>query len=528
MPDNYLKNNLLLVVIILILLFPALFINLGLLPLSADEATRATVAIEMEYSGNLITPTINGDFYFNKPPLYNWILLLFFVISGSHSELIIRLPMIISLLLYGWVIFSTTKKHIGERNAFLSAMIFITCGRILFYDSMLGLIDTTYSLLIFINFILIYKLSNEEKYLRLFLLSWLLIAMGFLMKGLPTLLFQGITLIAAFSWQKKFKKLLTIEHLSGIFLFILITGSYYFLLWKNNPDGRYFETLFNESAKRTFLTYGIKKTIVNLFTFPFIQLYHLLPWSLMIIFVFTKKFYTNLNENQFLKYLGLVFIVNIPVYWISVETYPRYMFMLYPILFILLLYAYNKSKSEDLPRKIVDVIFLTVIVLMIPAIFWAKKEIQFESNAPVTMLAIAITGICILIIYLFIKNKSLRPELLIIMLLVVRIAFNLVVLPERAIESRTVLQKNQALHVAEISVGEDLLLQRNATCSHETTFYIESRRGEILYRSEGDFRPGILYIFDGRDDLWPKEELIYSFETRWQNIPLRLSRIREN
>lgn len=109
-----------------------------------------------------------------------------------------------------------------------------------------------------------------------------------------------------------------------------------------------------------------------------------------------------------------------------------------------------------------------------------------------------------------------------------RIAFNLVVLPERAIESRTVLQKKQALHVAEISAGEELILQRLATCSHETTFYIESRRGEILYRSNGDYLPGVLYIFDGRDDLIPEEQVIYTFETRWENTPLRLSRIRED
>ena len=38
------------IAIILLLLIPALFINLGLLPLIADEATRAIVSLEMEFS----------------------------------------------------------------------------------------------------------------------------------------------------------------------------------------------------------------------------------------------------------------------------------------------------------------------------------------------------------------------------------------------------------------------------------------------------------------------------------------------
>ena len=58
--------------VILVLLLPALLINLGLLTLINDEAIRGLVALEMQISGNYITPTLNGAFYYNKPPLYNW------------------------------------------------------------------------------------------------------------------------------------------------------------------------------------------------------------------------------------------------------------------------------------------------------------------------------------------------------------------------------------------------------------------------------------------------------------------------
>jgi 4-amino-4-deoxy-L-arabinose transferase-like glycosyltransferase len=125
-----------LVWVILLLLFPALFINLGMSPLIGDEAIRGVVSFEMQKSGNWVIPTINGEHYYNKPPLYNWILLGFFNTFKQYSEFILRLPSVISLLLFGLLIYFTTRKELGKRVALLSSLIFISCGRILFYDSM--------------------------------------------------------------------------------------------------------------------------------------------------------------------------------------------------------------------------------------------------------------------------------------------------------------------------------------------------------------------------------------------------------
>ena len=77
-------------IISVLLTIPALFINLGKMSVINDEAIRAIVALEMKINGNLITPTIGGILYFNKPPLYNWIILFFFNLFNDHSELVTR------------------------------------------------------------------------------------------------------------------------------------------------------------------------------------------------------------------------------------------------------------------------------------------------------------------------------------------------------------------------------------------------------------------------------------------------------
>jgi len=72
--------------IILVLLLPALLLRLGYMPHIDDEAIRALVALEMRWSDNWVTPTLHGDYYYNKPPLWNWLLALLFGMTGSEAE----------------------------------------------------------------------------------------------------------------------------------------------------------------------------------------------------------------------------------------------------------------------------------------------------------------------------------------------------------------------------------------------------------------------------------------------------------
>ncbi|MEL7375863.1 MAG: glycosyl transferase, partial [Bacteroidota bacterium] len=67
-----------LIIIFGLLLLPALLWNLGIMVFIDDEAIRALVAQEMIWSGDYLVPTMHGDPYLNKPPLWNWILTLSF------------------------------------------------------------------------------------------------------------------------------------------------------------------------------------------------------------------------------------------------------------------------------------------------------------------------------------------------------------------------------------------------------------------------------------------------------------------
>lgn len=498
------------------------------MPLSADEATRAVVALEMKYSGNLVTPTINGDYYFNKPPLYNWLLLGVYNLTGTSSELVIRLPVVFFLLIFGLVIYFFTRRKLSNKVAAISALAFITCGRILFYDSMHGLIDMSFSMIIFMNFLLIYHFIRKEKYFQVFLLSYLLAVAAFLLKGLPAIVFQGITLIVAFFFFRKQKKLLSLPHFTGIFIFILIISSYYFLVWLENPTREYFFTLLDESTKRTFIEYGLIKTLYHILYFPFEQIYHLLPWSILIVYLFDRKFYRNIRKNEFLSFLALVFIANIPVYWLSPETYPRYLFMLYPILLILL--VNHHFKLHETNHKIpvfIEWLFFGIILAVIPALLAGAYFYDFAAEERIKQVLVFTIIFLAVISGIYLMLKHLRFELIILTLIGLRIAFNFSIIPQRLAESRITLQRDQAIQVAKIAGENNIYLHSLAACSHETTYYISRETGKILYNYSGDFQTDTLYLLDDRDPLRKGEEILFRFETRWENAPLRLSKFNE-
>ena len=98
----------------------ALLSHLDHLPLKFEEPRRGVVAMEMEYSGNYIAPTINGEYYYNKPPIYNWLLVFLFKIFNSKEDWVLRVPTVLSFVLLAFVNFQVNRRKLGDKVALLS------------------------------------------------------------------------------------------------------------------------------------------------------------------------------------------------------------------------------------------------------------------------------------------------------------------------------------------------------------------------------------------------------------------------
>lgn len=480
------------------LLIPAFLINLDLITLNDDEAIRTLVAMEMDMSGNYIVPTLNGELYRAKPPLYNWLILQSFRLFGEVNELSARIPNIIFLLGFAGVIFFYSKKHLGKEYSILNGLLFLTCGRILFWDSMLAYIDILYSGITFTTFMVIFHFYEKKKYWPLFIWSYLLCSAGFLLKGFPTLLFQGLTLVAYFTYRKNWKSLISLPHITGIVLFSAIVGGYYYSYFLQADVMDTVNGLLDQSTRRTAIheQYNYLQFFQHLLTYPFENIYHFLPWSIMVIYFFGRKSIKHIKKVPFLVYCSIVFLINIIIYWISVEVYPRYILMLIPLVFSILLYLHkiHYEKNSYLYKiyfRTHQFLFAGIFLTCITALF---QTMHIEIPYRYVKIIIGLIAISI-IFYYFTKYKNIRLITFVCAVLVVRILFNWFVLPERHQTQQATICKEQAINLGKEYKNKPLNIYQNSNIDLTSSLYIARERAAITRRDTFILEDGVT-IFD--------------------------------
>lgn len=478
------------------LLLPALLINLGLGAIMMDEPTRALVALEMIFSGNYVTPTLFGEYYYNKPPFYNWILIAIFQLSGDDSEWAIRLPVVFFLLAYGVTIFYFVKRHFHWKVAFFAAIMFVTCGRMLILSSFVGHIDIFYSWITFLSFMAVYHYHARGNWLLLFWVSYALAAIGFLCKGLPSIVFQGSTLLAFLIWHKEWRRLFSWQHISGGLLFLLIVGSYFWAYSQYHSLVDYFPTLWYESSRRTPIHKAWYESLLHLITFPFETLMHLLPWSLLVLYALRKDYWNKIRQEPFLSFCLLLLLANIVPYWLSPETRPRYLFMLFPLLLTLIGYAYYhyRDQSPKLNRWI-ETAFLVGSILASLAV-WSVPFIEVVKELPLVWLkTVSLFLGLAMASWLFYRLPAQRFVLFAIVLLLFRIGFDWFIIPHRYLTGTLTPYQRDGIKIAELTRGEALFVQEHLPINHDLGYYITRERKQIL-RHNKELATDAFYICD--------------------------------
>lgn len=484
-------------ILAVLLIVPAFMINLGLLTLNEDEAIRSLVALEMKYSGNLIVPTLNGTFYYFKPPLFNWIILFFYNVFHDTSPWTARFVTIINLLAFSYTIYLINKKYLSKNQAIIIALVYLTCGRIIFWDSMLAYIDISYSWVTYVEIMLIYIFFDKKKYWKLFLYSYILMAIGFMMKGYTSVAFQGLSLVAFFIWKKDFKRLFSLANFVGLGLFLLLIGTYYFTYDQYNPIENTFSPLLDQSVRRTAIHKSIDywQTIRHLFTYPFDNVYHFLPWSLMIIFFFSKTNIKRILKNDFVAFNAVMFLANIIVYWVSVEVYPRYILMLAPMIFTVYIYIYDINfKEKSLTYKIVNTLFMVLfIAIFIFSFFPYFIEKAWLNSYYIPKTIFLNISISLLALMYFLRQKN-KLVIMVLLIMVVRIGYDWFVIPGRRRDDPG--YDKQAINIGNKYKDESIYLYKKSKVDYTASYYIARQRGKITTREYETFTPDNYYFFD--------------------------------
>lgn len=453
--------------------------NLGLMPLLADEPTRALVSLEMLLRNNYIFPTLGNEAYLNKPPLFNWMLAGLMYLVKDYTEWHLRIISIIPLFAIAITHYIIIAKEVNKNIALWSSLAFLTCGRILFYDSMMAYIDPLFSLIIVLNTYWVFIQSRKPLSLYFFAISYLLCLLAFFLKGLPALSFQACTLTVLCVYRKNFKSLLSLNHLTGIAVFLLFTAIYYYEYGSYASTSTLFTNIVSQSSQRTPIATDIVDSLIHLVQFPIQFILDFSPFSFFIVFAFRKNVYSILKENEFI-FLSFLFIIsNIWLYWISSETRARYLFMFLPMFFTIVFYMYEKHVSL-IAKNIIRILTLILSIALILAvlILTVLQRFDFIENKELVAICIVFTT-GIFIFYNF--RYKLSPILsLVAILIFIRLTFNFYILPLREKESPESINRVVGKKIGAITKNERLMILNYAPINHDILYYLTQERSALV------------------------------------------------
>ena len=493
LPDHYLM------VAALILFFPAHLICLGLAAFNGDEAIRAWVAMEIDFSGNYIATTMHGAPYLNKPPLFNWMILAVTKLMGGYDEWPSRLITVFFLGVFGWSIFRFVRRELNPETGFLAAMMTVTSGRFLFYDSMLGLIDTTYSWTVFLLFMSIYFFGRREQWLNLFLSTYFLTAIGFMLKGFPAFVFQGLSLPAGLFFFRKPKILFSWQHGAGILLLAGILGAYLAAYAQYRPLEALIPNLLHESVKRTVVEHTLWNTVVHTFQFPFDSLYHFLPFSLLLVLWFDRGLWPKIRSNDFVFFCFVMLAVNLPVYWTSSQVMPRYLLMFIPLFNLVGLYLLDQNRTPATWRYRTLYYLLEALLVFGPLAMAAMPFVDQVNWLPnIVPVSVILTLAMTLVTVMYFVDGRRFLWWFILAMLIVRIGFDLIILPVRHHENDTSIARRDAIQLAEKHRDRRWYVWADSETREPAMFYATAKLGYIIERTDRRDIPNALYLVNLR------------------------------
>lgn len=452
----------------------------NVIQLRAEEPRRAAVALEIHLSNEFIVPHICGWPYYNKPPLFNWLIVGCYRIFNSYDEWVVRLPSTISAILLAIFTFLVARKFVDKETAVLSGFFVVLSSEPLLYGLVTaGELDYFFALSVFLQMITIFTFFEKKQFWLLFIISYAITGISFLTKGMPALVFQALTLLGVFAYNKRVLNLISLPHITGIIILSVIIGGYYFLFDQKDDAMALYSRQFQEASAKTLLESSWRNILWWIGYFPVSVLNMLLPWSLFILFTFKKTYWNKLFANRFLVFCIIFISANILIYWSSGDFRARYIYPFIPFFAPVLAYAWVSMRDElKIVRKIITNIFASLIFLTPAALPFVLfiSEVQTLNFVWLRFLIPFLLALMIMIFYVYTRKKPYALTVLMLFFMInIRLISNLIYLPT--------YQKNGERLYYRREIGKILAITKQ-----EKIYYLDEPHREVATAKLGPFK----------------------------------------
>lgn len=339
------------VIIIGVAAFIMLF-QLGSVPLlDPDEPVYAQTAIEMLANNDFISPRIYGDFWYDKPPMYYWLVAGMMKLFGQ-GEIAARLPSAIFAILTVLAIYFIGKSIVSRRAALFGALILATSFEF-FYLGKAAVTDVT--LTCFFSMALLAYQKESYSFMYAFM------GLAVLTKGPIGVVLPGFIIILHLVLTGQLRKILNLKLGRGLAIIFLISAPWYFIMYQlhgidfiNTFLGFHNVTRFlsPEHASGASWYYYIPVLIIGFF-----------PWSMYLVQAVKTGIENRLSKEGNTLLLLICWAISVFVFFsISQTKLISYILPMYPAISLLVGWYIDRLLTLELNQSFTRATAILVIM----------------------------------------------------------------------------------------------------------------------------------------------------------------------
>lgn len=263
------KNSL--IIVIAVAVFTVLFGIGGVPLLDPDEPVYAETAREMIQTGDFLSPRIFGDYWYDKPPMYYWLVAISQLIFGDN-EFAARFPAGLMAIGTTVMIYVSTTYLFSERTGFWSSLVLTSCLQF-FYMGKAAVTDTT--LLFFMTGALLSFLHKR------YWLMYICMGLATVTKGPIGIVFPGTIIFLYLLVMGQLRQILSMHVIRGLLVYFLVAAPWYYAMYTVHGM-EFIETFLGFHNVTRFTTPEHASRVTFWYYFPVVIL-GMFPWTGILI-----------------------------------------------------------------------------------------------------------------------------------------------------------------------------------------------------------------------------------------------------
>ncbi|OAQ21828.1 ArnT family glycosyltransferase [Thermosulfurimonas dismutans] len=402
-----------------------------------EAARRVVASLEMMERQDYVIPYIEGRPYLLKPPLYNWVLISFFKLTGSHSEFVARLSSVAAATLTALFLAFIFREVARPKGLLwvLPGLVFLSIPEVL-DKACRAEIDMTYTFLVTISvfsWFYLHEVKNRPG------LAWTL-ALGLAALATLTKTFQAPAFLYGavgpyLLIKKRLREFFSATHLLGLAAYAVV-----FALWFVPAAERVGAQAILQAWLGEYL--GRKSPLEpsgfwgHFFGFPLEYLQGHLPWILFLPGWADRRLRKELSPglSKLALFSFCLVAFSFPVYWLLPGTRLRYVLPAVGGLTLLVAIPLHRylfwGKFSALIQGLLGVLMVAVVlgVTAFLILSWQRLHLAENPFAVVSLLGL----IPLAALFFFLRRATSRVILLFLFMWLAKLSFAAAYFPYQA------------------------------------------------------------------------------------------------